>query len=274
MSRLTRSPVALGTARVGAHVELGQYGRARASVSWRIMRTARNGALLLISDGVLMAKAFDATSPDGPDAGDNRWRDSTLRHWLNSSAPAGKVDFGPHPPPDAAHVRTAQLDRGIVAILKKAGHPTKRSPSKAYHREAGFLRAFSEAERACLAPVKLETKVCSGYTAKRKASVDRTTDTVFLLTWEEYAKLPKELKSTEPAQAFRDDDPEQASRPGHWSRSAIADLGVAVLETWNREMRRANSGAYCCWGVRPCIGVAAGTVVTGAGTAAKPFRIA
>jgi hypothetical protein len=254
----------------GTYFEFGNYGRSTPQpILWRVAKPQPKGAVLLIADGVLMAKAFDAQGPAAPTAGDNRWRDSTLRHWLNSDAAFGRVDFGPHPVPAAARLHTA-LDVGA-----KAGLPKKPKTDNAYDHEQGFLRYFSDGERSLIVPVELETEVLAGYDDKRKKGIDRTTDKAFVLTWDEYKKLPSELKGGIPAPQLREDRPEWIQpKVAHWSRTPLAGLGAAVLDLWWKDKARANSGPYCTWGVRPCIAVRDDIAFTGTGTKKNPFRIA
>lgn len=77
--------------KVGDTITLGKY--LGESIVWRCVAIDKNGPLML-SDKLLCFKSFDAKGNYGNyyrnKEGTNNWKDSALRHWLNSS---GTVDW-------------------------------------------------------------------------------------------------------------------------------------------------------------------------------------
>ena len=89
---------------IGDYIQLGKYYEK--PIIWRCADIDENG-ILILSDKALCRKPFDAASRRIPDlppefiSSHNRyerdytncWKDSTIRSWLNSSAPAGEVTW-------------------------------------------------------------------------------------------------------------------------------------------------------------------------------------
>ena len=71
---------------------------------------------LLLSDKILCFKAFDAAGKHDYDDifqnvekhGSNFWEDSNIRAWLNSTAPAGAVEWPCGVPPMAENVKDGE----------------------------------------------------------------------------------------------------------------------------------------------------------------------
>ena len=220
--------IKLGKAKVGTWVRLGWYGRAATMpVLWRVAGPIGDSSVRLVTAGVIDKAPFDGPSEVHPD-GDNRWRDSSLRAWLNSSAPGN---------------------------------------------DPGFLHAFDARDVQALIEMEIETEVTTGYSAQRPPGIDRTRDRVWVLSWEEYKKLPKTLRGGARSEAFTRDHPEELiDNQIHWSRSPITRFGIALLEHWEPKKEHTNSGASCEFAIRPCIALAAGSPLEGEGTEEAPYE--
>jgi hypothetical protein len=206
-------PALSKVAKPGAWIELGLWGKEPPlPICWRIAGKLGREAWLLITAGVVTRQPFDRKSQQHPD-GDNRWRDSSLRRWL-----------------DTRFAKTA----------------------------------FTRGELASLIAVERVTEVTTGYSAERPATRDTTEDRVWVASWEEYKKMPKDVQGGARADVFLRDYPgEVLEIQLHWSRTPLADLGVALHEHWERERRHTNSGASQSFAIRPCIALAADTPVSG-----------
>ena len=230
------------------HVLLGRYDDE--PIVWRILEHRPEG-VLIVSCHVLDVMSFDSTSKEAP-YGCNRWRDSTLRYWLNSTAGPGEVDFGPHPPPTADRLYTP--DHWEFDDDDREEH--------AYADAAGFLHQFTEAELGALAVLSLETPQ-RAQTEER----DHTEDRVFL-------PLAREVEEWfwagwRPAQYDGTDW-------GWWTREpqytgSTVDDAVTEIEA---------GGHWGYWyaaapapGIRPIVLLRAGLEFEGTGTAKKPYRL-
>ncbi len=262
--RSRRRAQTIGSAKGGSWVRLGT--RRGEPILWTVLRKRDAKTTVLLARQVLAFLAFDTIGKQGDD-GDNRWRDSTLRHWLNSEAASGKVDFGPHPPPSADHIETDP-----AFDLETRSFSRRPDVEHAYDREAGFLHEWSSQERAVLVEAPITTEVVSSYEVSRRRSTDRTRDRVFLCTFEEFSKVPPALKKAGPGPGTLRTD--RNENPSHWSRSPVSGFGVAVLALYPFGTKaRCNSGAGCTWGVRPCAAVRSSVVFAGSGTKSNPFRV-
>jgi hypothetical protein len=151
-------PVLIGTIKIGDYVTFGSYYGE--PILWKCVDT-ENGVMLL-SEDILCLKAYDAAesgtwggtggsytkSTSKQQYGNNEWKNSNIREWLNSDADS--VNFTTQPPVEAA-------------IL---------GGNNAYADEPGFLTNFTEAERALILPV----------------SHDGCKDKVFILSYDEVHK--------------------------------------------------------------------------------------
>lgn len=140
---------------LGDRITLGTYNGE--PIEWRVIHLSEDKTkAVVISDKILTMKAFDAaeggefneaggesywTTPStdiDPDTqrlirGDNRWKRSNIRTWLNSSKENVKYE-------DQAPASTAMSE-------KRNG----------YHTEAGFLNEFTEEELSALAASEITT---------------------------------------------------------------------------------------------------------------------
>ncbi|NRB39984.1 MAG: hypothetical protein HRU20_16200 [Pseudomonadales bacterium] len=226
-------------------IQFGSYGRndEKESLVWRVI-AVKESQLLLISQNIIMKKLFD-TDPE-IDGGCNRWRDSTLRHWLNSNSPQGEVDFGPHP------------------------MPGKDFDELAYDNEAGFLNSFSDEEKGILLTTAIKTPVSK----ELGGGNDKTEDAVFIITHKEYKKLPEDIKTGIPSpQYIKDYNVDAGGLHQYWARTPNYGInGVYIVNHWSKSPMAMNSGADCSWGIRPCVYVN-GQALEGLGTEAEPFII-
>jgi hypothetical protein len=120
----------LGTFPVGTKVEFGSlYG---SKIVWRIANKS-GSSITLITDGVVALYAFDAKEPSNPNKsrqnyGNNRYRYSNIRRWLNSEAGAGSwysAQYSYDHSPNSTDVVSANP----------------------YSSEAGFLNAWTTKEK-------------------------------------------------------------------------------------------------------------------------------
>lgn len=162
-------------AELGDTITFGRY--LDQPIEWRVIELSDDGrSAMVIAQNILTMKAYDAAEGgkynyydseyywNTPSAeldaelerlvrGDNRWKDSNIRLWLNS-------------------------DRENVQYIGQA--PTQQAMSEqtnGYHTEAGFLRGFTEEERAAI----LTTEVITNGAV--------TEDKVFLLSSDEIELL-------------------------------------------------------------------------------------
>lgn len=138
---ITKQPtIPSTTMKIGDYVQFGKYlGK---PIVWRVINVDDHGLPMLFSEKIISLKPYDA-SESGRDGepgsnpyttnkyrqafGSNRWANSTIREWLNSSD--ATVKYSTQPPTDAAVFENAYAD------------------------EAGFLSNFSEEERNAINPV-------------------------------------------------------------------------------------------------------------------------
>lgn len=129
----TMTPLAgyeLGTFPVGTKVEFGSlYG---SKIVWRIANKS-GSSITLITDGVVTLHAFDAKEPGNPDEdrqnyGNNRYRYSNIRWWLNSEAGAGSWYSARH-----------SYDHSPNSTDVVSANP--------YSSEPGFLNAWTTKEK-------------------------------------------------------------------------------------------------------------------------------
>ena len=121
---------------LGDYFRLGRYGGE--PILWRYMDTSEEDGKLLLSDKILCIKAFDAKGGEEGSIhykdGSNFWEESTLRAWLNSTAPAGEVVWPGNNPPNENAVEAKVIS---------------------YAEEQGFLSEdnFTDAERSLMKTV-------------------------------------------------------------------------------------------------------------------------
>lgn len=117
--------------KVGDTLTLGTY--LDEPIVWRCVSIDKNGPLML-SDNILCFKSFDAKGNYGNyyrnKEGTNNWKDSALRHWLNSS---GTVDWS-----------------NRISVPSKNNVFNGYNP---YNEELGFLTGFSEQELSIIKTV-------------------------------------------------------------------------------------------------------------------------
>ena len=143
---------ALSALPVGAVVNFGRHqvnNEIAWRIPWRIVAKNHNGypsnSVTLMANNIVDLRAFDAAEPNNPDSsrqnyGNNNWRHSNLRLWLNSSAGAGSwysaQHSKDHAPDTSAGVWNANTQ---------------------YSARPGFLHNFSAAERNLLMSTTLKT---------------------------------------------------------------------------------------------------------------------
>ena len=188
-------------------------------IAWRVLTLSEDGQqALVVAADILTFKAYDAAESGqfnyyegefyviaGRDAlstelqrqirGDNCWRDSNIRTWLNSAKE--NVTYS-----DQAPNSKAMADQ-----------------TNGYDAEPGFLNGFSEAERNAILTTKVET---NGVT---------TEDKVFLLSKEELSLLEAADVTKYPVPTA---DAIAADRSG-WYQLYSLDYGVQDHYWWLRD---------------------------------------
>ena len=241
---------------VGDYIKMGTYNSA--SILWRCVSIDDNGPLML-ADRIVDTLAYDAKTNDNSnskshsrsykrdDYGSNYWKDSNMRSWLNSTAPAGSVDWLCGNPPKDGYV----------------------SGTSAYNNKAGFLKEFTKSEIAAMKTVTQRslvshpeynkgivegdansdlyyyTDISDAVANYDNAYFETTTEKVFLLDVKQANAVWKNLKSY--YVAYNNDG---MAWP-YWLRTPVTDC--------NHDMRYISSngevGRYAPWysdlGVRP-----------------------
>lgn len=141
---------ALSALPVGAVVNFGRHqvnNEIAWRIPWRIVAKNHRGypsnSVTLMANNIIDLRAFDAREPNNSDGnrqsyGNNNWRYSNLRLWLNSSAGAGSWYSAQH---NADHTPDSNcVDSGTQ-----------------YAARPGFLHNFSAAERNLLMNTTLKT---------------------------------------------------------------------------------------------------------------------
>ena len=141
---------ALSALPVGAVVNFGRHqvnNEIAWRIPWRIVAKNHNGypsnSVTLMANNIIDLRAFDAAEPnnsnrDRQSYGNNNWRYSNLRLWLNSSAGAGSWYSAQH-----------SADQSPNTNYVTNGTP--------YVNRPGFLHNFSAAERNLLMSTTLKT---------------------------------------------------------------------------------------------------------------------
>ena len=192
--------------KIGDRITLGNYNGE--DIVWRVLRISEDGkTAVLISQNILTVKAFTAAESGqggyyegemqiGADApartdlniqkiawGDNTWKNSTLRTWLNSND----------------------------EVVKYSGQiPTVKAFADRYNdysSEPGFLKSFTDEELAAI----VDTEVSTKGNALAEGEVIKSTDKVFLLSveelsWFEDSDIPLYAVPT-PAAIEKNEDP-------------------------------------------------------------------
>ena len=155
---------------VGAVVNFGHHsinGEPSWSIPWRIIKKNHSGypsgSVTLIADQIIDLRAFDAKEPNNPDSnrksyGNNNWRYSNIRQWLNSSG-------------SSWYSATHSYDVPPSTSDSVAGNGTQ------YQSRPGFLYNFTAAERNLILSTTLTT---ANNTVTDGGGSYTTTDKVFL----------------------------------------------------------------------------------------------
>jgi len=293
------------TLKIGDYIQMGRYNEK--PMLWRCVDLDANGSLIL-SDKAIGHKAFDAAGEhkyvDGTKQADTRtedrmyygsnlWETSSLRSWLNSSAPKEKVVWPDGCPPDSEHADS----------------------SLPYADEKGFLAAgnFTASDLSVLKSVSQKTiineldvpKLKSGGTELHilafatlptvlenydSAFYQNVTDKMFVLDIKQLSKvsmngniLGNEYYIGTTTIGMDNDTPgfeyyDQSVREGNWLRDSCAYsdevTGVRIVEpdgvvSWARKANRGGNG------VRPAFYMNLSTTVSlsGSGTTTNPYVV-
>jgi hypothetical protein len=279
------------TVQVGDYVQFGKY--LNAPILWRVINLEEDGSPLLYSEKILCLKPFDAAESGISEKtggtyttieyrqmyGSNKWENSNIREWLNSSASAEKVAYTTHPPTKSA------VDNGF----------------NYYAAEAGFLNGFSESERNSIKPVvrkslladidkgekdggtevhEYDTNIASSVTNYDKAYYKNLTEKVYIFDvkelrdyvynrgWE-HRKMP--TKEAVVDSNYKHGDLNNLKYWWNWLRFPSADDSYYV--------RSVNSDGYIDdgnanndgGGVVPALNLKSGIFTSGKGTVGQPY---
>jgi len=126
-----------------------------APIVWRKIDTNHTGypanSVTLITDRIISVKAFDAKEPTNANAtrasaGNNRYRSSNLRQWLNSSAAGGLWWKAQNPNDGTANTNNADTAPSAANV---------NNSSNPYDTEYGFLKNISLPFKAAVMPTTL-----------------------------------------------------------------------------------------------------------------------
>ena len=162
--------VSLSSLAVGTVVNFGKHsinGETPWMIPWRIIKKNHrgypSGSITLIADQIIDLRAFDAIEPNNPDSsrrssGNNNWRYSNIRLWLNSSATSWYSAQHSYdaPPSTSASVNNQNTQ---------------------YQSRPGFLYNFTAAERNLILSTTITTV---NNTVTDGGGSYTTTDKVFL----------------------------------------------------------------------------------------------
>ena len=261
----------IGFGNVGDTCNFGKH-QVKNESPWAIPCTIVNrdetkGIMTLMADNIIDLRAFDAKEPNNSDSnrksyGNNQWRYSNIRQWLNSADAAGSWYTAQHSadaPPNSSNV----------------------SEGTPYQDRPGFLYNFSSEDRALLKVSTITTNLPS----TDGGSQNTTSDMVFLPS----IKNLGGSQGTDEDETFQlYEGAQNANRVAHMHASAFSNTSsnskpssaTAGWYYWTRSPNVSNShsvwyvlsvgsfdsshGAYSghC-GVRPCfsIAIAAGVSV-------------
>ena len=307
---------------VGDYVQFGRYYGE--PILWRVI-ALEDGKPLLFSDRILTLKAFSSTgdienqelrlvieerlvrrqrgddvemdtvdieNPAGPRADSNRnlygsnyWKDSTLRHWLNSDKEAGQVfnDYSYNAP---------SADR-----LRNGHNP--------YDQEAGFLANFTQGERNAIATrthkvllANIDSEVKDGGSGAHiwewnidnvvqnydTANYQMVTDKVFLLSVKElkeyvydngmdYTGKPTQLAIDN--STYTSSTLNATSNWGNWTRSPSASVSNYVRTVFNvGGVGHTDNPSRGTGGVRAALSLSSDIRhSSGSGTAENPYIV-
>ena len=278
---------------IGDYIQMGKYNDV--PILWRCMDINDEHGILLLSDKILCAKAFDAAGKHDYDDifqnvekhGSNFWEDSNIRAWLNSTAPAGAVEWLCGVPPTEENVWNGY---------------------QPYADEKGFLADgnFTESERSAMKPVsqwtllpeKKKELATNGKTEvfipTRQFQADFTvidefslndtsnmgkikdscqyqvTDTIFLLDELQLKKLLDNLGETV---AFGRNPVNNEGTP-YWLRSPVCQNDFKIrLNLSNAYCSNREANIIC--GIRPAfyLNEATAQILSGSGTGRDPYVV-
>lgn len=162
---------------VGDKVKFGSYSvesETAEPIEWIIAAKDHNlkdpgypdNAITLLSDKIIDLRGFDAKEPGNPDSdrqsyGNNRYKDSNIRQWLNSGGAANSWWTATHSDDEApTDARTNNYGTG-------------------YEDKEGFLNNFTPEELSKILDTNIDAAICD---SPDGGGVDNLVDKVFLLS--------------------------------------------------------------------------------------------
>ncbi len=189
----------MATISTAAEIPYGEVGdtcvfgkhQVKSETAWGINCTivhkdAVNKSLILMADKIIDLRAFDAAESSNSDSnrksyGNNQWRYSNIRQWLNSSAAAGAWYSAQH---------SADASPSTTASVSNQGTQ--------YSSRPGFLYNFSTEERALLQLGTITTNLPDA----DGGGQNTTKDMVFLPSFSELGITAQNSESLETDAAF------------------------------------------------------------------------
>lgn len=280
------------TLAIGDYIEFGAYNDE--PVLWRVIHIDEEGDPLLFSEYIISYKSFDAMELDlvvesESDTrrhrfGSNRWSNSNLREWLNSSEET--VAFSTHPP-----------TRSPEAVLRGLN---------AYANEPGFLTNFTQCEKEAIketthksllmeadkdfkdggseAHIHVYGIVDEALTNYENAYYEEVTDKVFLLSVKELKEYVQDrnwdIRKVMTRQAKLLDRTGLIMEYGeknpysyYWLRTPASEFDDWVRKVDSKGMVTVYSAYKSRIGVSPALFLSSSSVIveSGAGTSDDPF---
>ena len=282
---------AVAALNVGDYILLGKYNDE--PIVWQYVADDENG-MLMLSDKILCRKSFDVGSMElsngshvRPEriSGSNYWGDSNIRSWLNSTAPAGEVDWLCGIPPTRENL---------------APYAYNLHGYEGYDGEKGFLADgnFKQSERNVMKEVtqkslldQTDVELAVGGTKEAwgrgrfeiniqnfletqydEICFEYVTDKVFLLDIEQFSKITS--KDLGPVRYWLRTpfgrDYQYSGRDTYYSGSRVFTSGND--RGYGDEYISAES-TYLNYGIRPAfyLNEANAVILSGSGTAEDPY---
>lgn len=274
--------------KIGDYIQFGQYlGK---PILWRVINIDSDGSPMLYSEKILSIKSFDGaesgkfnetgnnpytTNTLRQKFGSNKWDNSNIREWLNSSDT--KVNYSTQPPTKEAVQENAYAD------------------------EPGFLNNFSEGERNAIKPIthkeildNLDKGEKDGgtetyiYNENMYYSVQNydtsyfknVTDKVYFLDIKEltdyvykrgYGYLRKPTQEAVTNSEFKYSALSANSYWYYWLRLPCADFSSYVRHVDSDDFVYSSTASYYGGGVVPALNLKSGMWKSGKGTSADPY---
>lgn len=207
---------------IGAKVKFGKLHNA--SIVWRVADKNYpgypNNSITLLSDQIIKLMCFDAREPasaidERDKEGNNYYKHSNIRQWLNSAAGSGQWYTAQHSAdsaPDTAYVYSGK---------------------NAYFQAAGFLNGFTANEINAL----LESAIITAVSNADGGIASTTLDKVFIMDINEAGSFSTPLASSAYAYLKNTNDRRATLSAAAVSNSNYSDSSLVVGTSWDYFLR-------------------------------------